>query len=263
MIEAYGLTDVGKKRKRNEDCVLINKKLSLFIVADGMGGHSLGNYASNTTASTINTFIEKEISSSNSKDLKKDEFIFSLLKSAVQTANTEIFKRSQSLQEKITIGATVSMTLMRDSKIYIAHVGDSSIYRLRSGVMEKLTKDDSVVQGLIEEGKISEEEAKNHKLSNIITKAVGSSASIEPFIGMFDMNDRDIYLLSSDGLTKMLDVDVIKGILAGQGKVKDKCSTLLGEVLQRGALDNVSIIIIEFGKKDILKRIFSKIPGRA
>jgi protein phosphatase len=263
MIESYGLTDVGKKRKRNEDCVLINKNLSLFIVADGMGGHSLGNYASNTAANTINAFMEKEISSSPSKDLKKDEFIFSLLKSAIQKANAEIFNRSQGMSEKITIGTTVSMTLIRDSKSYIAHAGDSSVYRFRSGVMEKLTKDDSLVQGLIEEGKISEEEAKNHKLSNVITKAVGSSASIEPSIGMFDLNDGDVYLLSSDGLTKVLDIDAIRGILARQGKLKDRCNALLEGVLQKGAPDNVSIILFEYGKKDIFKGFFSKLPGRA
>jgi protein phosphatase len=264
MIEIYGLTDAGKKRKRNEDCILINKKLSLFIVADGMGGHALGNYASNTAASTINAFIAKEFLSADSKHLKEDEFVYSLLKSAIQTANIEIFNRSQSFPEKITIGTTVSMTLIiKDSKIYIAHVGDSSIYRLRSGVLEKLTKDDSVVQGLIEEGKIREEEAINHKLSHILTKAVGSSANIEPFVSMFDMNDKDVYLLSSDGLTKVLDADTIRGILAGQGKVKDKCNALLEETIQRGAPDNVSIILIEFGKKDRFKRIFSKLPGRA
>jgi PPM family protein phosphatase len=263
MIESYGLTDVGKKRKRNEDCVLINKKLSLFIVADGMGGHALGSYASNTAASTINAFIEKEISSGGSKYVKKDESVFSLLTSAIQTANIEIFNRSQSLPEKITIGTTVSMAFIKNSKIYIANVGDSSIYRFRTDVMEKLTKDDSVVQDLIEEGKISEEEARNHKLSNIITKAVGSSANVEPSISMLDINDKDIYLLSSDGLTKMLDIDAIRGILTGQGKVKDKCNALLEGALQKGAPDNVSIILIEFGKRDIFKRFFSKLPGRA
>ena len=256
-MKACGLTDRGKKREKNEDSILLNNKIMLYIVADGMGGHLLGEVASRTAVKVINDSIEKNILNENKVDLKKDEHVNELLGEAISKANKEIYAYSQDQHKGSIIGTTVSFALIKNRKIYMAHVGDSRIYRLRKGDIEKLTKDHSKAQELLDAGILSEEESENHSSSHILTKALGVVDSITPDVKIYDIKNGDIFLLSTDGLFRVLDLTAVKNILVSRLPIEEKCRILVDKALEGGAPDNISVIIIEPFQTGFFNRIFS------
>lgn len=254
MIKSFGITDKGKKRDKNEDSILINDKIGLYIVADGMGGHEKGDVASRTVVQTLNKFVQKKFMTERSG---QDDFYTDLLQEAVSAASSEIVDYSRKLPLGSIMGTTVSAGLLKNDKLYTAHVGDSRIYRVRNGNIEKLTRDHNQAQDLIDMGHLKEEDADTHRSSHILTRAVGSSGSVEPDIQVHNIEDGDLYLISSDGLFRVMKVDDVKDILVTGNNPEDKCRTLVDKTLEGGAPDNVSVIIVETEKKSILGRIFS------
>lgn len=244
MLDAHGLSDKGKKRTNNEDSLLINNALNLFIVADGMGGHLMGEVASNMAVTIINEFISKHLGKSS--HLQYEQYITELLKTAVRKANKEIYGYSQSKNANSVMGTTVSLALVKDNKMFVAHVGDSTIHRSRNNGIEKLTRDHSAVQQLIDSGTITEDEGKKHALSHALTKAVGTGDAVEPDLAVFDIKEGDSVLLSSDGLMRVLDTEDIKNIISRQNSAEEKCNLLINKTLQGGAPDNVSVIVINY-----------------
>lgn len=256
-MKAFGLTDKGRKREKNEDTILVNPEINLFIVADGMGGHALGEFASQSAVRIINEVIEESIFNGDEGSLKKDEHIKVLLTEAIGRANKEIYTYSQNLSEKSIIGTTVSLALFKNKKLYTAHVGDSRIYRLRKDNLEKLTKDHSKARELIDAGLLKEEEAEHHRSSHILTKALGSALSVVPDINVHDMKNGDSFLLSTDGLFRAVDINNVKNIMMSKLSVEEKCRSIVGKALENDAPDNVSVIILEPSSKGLIKRIFS------
>jgi protein phosphatase len=255
-MKACGQTDKGCKREKNEDSILLNDRINLYIVADGMGGHMLGEVASQIAVRAINETIEKDILNQDSLSLKKDEYIKEILGEALTKANKEIYDYSQKLSEETIMGTTVSAALIRNNKLYIAHVGDSRIYRLRKGNLKKLTKDHNKAQEFVDAGLLKEEEAENHRSSHILTRALGSSDSVMPAITVHDIKNDDKFLLSTDGLFRVLNTDAVKDIMVNKLSLEEKCGMLIEKTLEGGAPDNVSVIIIEPTPKRLFHRIF-------
>jgi PPM family protein phosphatase len=253
---AYGLTDRGCKREKNEDSILLNDQINLYIVADGMGGHMLGEVASQTAVKVINRAIEQNILNGDLLSLKKDEYIKEMLTEALTEANKEIYNYSQKLSERAIMGTTVSVALIRNEKIYIAHVGDSRIYRLRKGNLEKLTRDHNKAQELVDACLLKEEEAENHSSSHILIRAIGSSDSVMPDITVQNINNGDQFLLSTDGIFRVLNSDTVKDIMLKAVPIEQKCRLLIDKTLEGGAPDNVSVIIVDTLRKGFLSRIF-------
>jgi PPM family protein phosphatase len=256
-MKACGQTDKGCKREKNEDSILLNDRINLYIVADGMGGHMLGEVASQTAVKVINETIEKNILNGDSLSLGKDAYVKEILGEALAEANKEIYNYSQNISERAIMGTTVSFALIRNKKIYIVHVGDSRIYRLRKGNFEKLTKDHNKAQELVDAGFLKEEEAENHRSSHILTRALGSSDSVMPSINLHDIKNDDKFLLSTDGLFRVLNTDAVKDIMVNKLSLEEKCGMLIEKTLEGGAPDNVSVIIIEPTPKGLFRRIFS------
>lgn len=256
-MKSFGLTDTGKKREKNEDSIRVDDSLGLYIVADGMGGHMLGEVASQTAVDTLKDSIETALLSSDTAALKQDDHIFTLLREAVIEANRKIYEYSQNLPRKGIMGTTVSLGLVRNGKIYMAHVGDSRIYRLRKDSIEKLTKDHSKAQELVDAGLLKEEEADSHRSSHVLTKALGSSESVVPDISVQEIRNGDSFLFSTDGMFRVLDISAVKNVLISKAAIEKKCEVLLERTLEGGAPDNVSLIILEPSKKGLLTRIFS------
>ena len=254
---AYGLTDRGCKREKNEDSILLNDQINLYIVADGMGGHMLGEVASQTAVRVINETIEKNILNGDSLSLKEDEYIKEILTDALAEANKEIYNYSKKIYEQAIMGTTVSAVLNRNEKIYIAHVGDSRIYRLRKSNLEKLTKDHNKAQELVDAGLLKEEEAENHRSSHMLTRAIGSSDSVMPDISVQNIINGDQLLLSTDGIFRVLNSDTVKDIMLKVIPLDQKCKLLIDKTLEGGAPDNVSVIIVEPRPKGFLSRIFA------
>ena len=244
-MDLFGLTDRGKVRQDNQDCILLNKEHRLFIVADGMGGHSHGEIASKMAVNTINNDIQEHLAAERAEHPDNDAAITDLLKKAFRLAHEEIYNYSQKLPDHQTMGTTLSLLLFRKNKVYLGHIGDSRIYRLRAGYLEKLTKDHTEIQDLVDAGLISEEDAENHRLSHVLTRALGVGDKNKPDIHILDVEAGDKYLITSDGIFRVVNLPEVQEVLASSNTAKEKCGILLESALQKGSPDNVSVIILE------------------
>ncbi len=202
-MQVFAKTDIGRERKTNEDFYYISKpedKIKLFILADGMGGYNAGEVASKMAVETVRDYIYKHFEKSKESKEKLEQ----LLKDAIEHANSAIYKRAQSKKDLNGMGTTLDVCLIYNSKIYIGHIGDSRVYRIRKEFMRRITRDHSYVQTLIEDGKITKEEALHHPKRNMLTKALGCMENVEPDVYTKTFIKDDIILMSSDGLTYII-----------------------------------------------------------
>ena len=205
-------TDVGKARDLNEDSYYVPQEdddLKLFIVADGMGGYNGGEIASSLAIKAAKNYIETNFISTP----KDRESILELIKSSMQYANMVVYEKSKEDDELKGMGTTLEICFIYENKMYIGHIGDSRIYRIRKHIIRKLTNDHSYVETLVKDGKITREEAKTHPKKNMLMKALGCTEYIEPDVFVRGFLKDDIVLMSSDGLTNMIDEQEIFNII--------------------------------------------------
>lgn len=240
----YGLTDVGVKREKNEDSISLpaeNDGIKLFILADGMGGAKAGEKASQLAIKTIRDYIRLNFI----KIERTKEEIEEVIRKAMVEANKQVFELSMDNQEYNGMGTTVVVVLIYRGRIYIGHIGDSRVYRLRQSVLRQLTKDHSYVQELIRQGTITIEEAKNHPQKNVLLKALGCDRDIVPDVITKGFVKGDIILMCSDGLTNMVDdKEIYEIIMKNTSDLSVACKLLIDTANYNGGIDNVSAIII-------------------
>lgn len=239
------LTDKGKVREQNEDYVFASDQKTgplgnLFIIADGMGGENAGDYAS---ALAVNTVV-KNIRENITENIN-DDWVLSLLKSAVIEANWRVFEQAQKDPQKKGMGTTLVAAAFFNEHLYIANVGDSRLYVREHDFLRQVTLDHSYVQEMVRRGEMSQEEARNHKYRNRITRAIGVESIVRPDFFSLDIHDVQEVLMCTDGLTNMLTDDRIEQILCKPATVLDKSTELVNEALDNGGLDNVSVILID------------------
>jgi len=232
MIACSG-THRGRIRKNNEDAIYADQENHLFIVADGMGGHLAGEEASRMAIQSISGLLKKVRSNYTT-----------IIRKAICTANNLIYSKAESDPKFKGMGTTLTLTLARDRELYVGHVGDSRLYRLREGKLELLTEDHSKVWELYKEGIISREEARNHPYKNVITRAVGIKPDTITDVQKLEMQADDLYLLCSDGLTDMLSDNAIKDIITNtRFSQEQKLNHLISSANQKGGKDNISVIL--------------------
>ena len=240
----YGLTDIGVKREKNEDAISIpseNEPIKLFILADGMGGAKAGEKASQVAIQTIRDYVRLNFI----KIERTKEEIEELIRKAMVEANREVFELSQAYKEYSGMGTTVLVALIYRGRLYIGHIGDSRVYRLRQSVLRQLTKDHSYVQELLRQGSITIEEAKNHPQKNVLLKALGCDRDIVPDVITKGFVKGDIILLCSDGLTNMVDdKQIYEIIMKNTSDLNVACKMLIDTANRNGGADNISAIII-------------------
>lgn len=250
MIISSGYTDKGKVREINEDNWYVNEpspisKTFYAIVADGMGGHNAGEVASNMATTVISEYINKRYSD----ELSYEDIKVVLLK-AVEEANTHIFAESLSSIEKTGMGTTLVMGFIINNKVIVTHVGDSRVYIMRNNTIYKITKDHSLVAQLVEEGKITEKEAINHPQKNVITRALGTDSSVDIDMCEFDLEDGDIILLCTDGLSNMLTDEEILTAVTESENVIISPKNLVDLANEKGGGDNITAVVLKYA--DIL-----------
>lgn len=247
-IASHALTDVGKKRQKNEDNYLINEKLRLYIIADGMGGHSGGEYASKLAVTTI----EEVISGINSdpeatviSGVNTDEADFGdRLRYAIEMASSKIYDKALFDSTLKGMGTTTVAAIFHAGQVYVANVGDSRAYLFHANHMQQITTDHSLVSEQLQAGFISRGEAKGHKLKNIITRSVGYQEEVEIDIKKFDLHMGDKILLCTDGLSNMLDDDEICKIVV-DNPIKIACKKLIERGNEKGGEDNITALLME------------------
>ena len=203
MIIAYAKSDVGKVREMNQDAYYISdssSEVKLYLLADGMGGYKGGEIASNLAIKCTKNYIEN-----NFKETPKDrESLIQLIASSMEYANMVVYEKSRENKEYEGMGTTLEVCLIYNNKAYIGHIGDSRIYRIRKTFIRKLTTDHSYVQKLVKDGTITAEEAVHHPQKNMLMKALGCNAFVEPDVMVKGFLKEDILIINSDGLTNLV-----------------------------------------------------------
>ncbi len=231
---SFGISDTGKVRKHNEDSMLERPEIGLWVVADGMGGHSAGDVASQMIVSSLNKVHE---------GIELHRYINDI-EDQLTEVNQHLIEKAKELQKRTTIGSTVVIMLAYDKYCVYIWAGDSRLYRLRNNKLIQMTTDHSQVELYVQKGLISREEAAVHPHGNMITRAVGATDELFLDMDIQEMQSKDRYLLCSDGLTKHLSDKEIRKIL-GEGDVEKSCRNLIHLTLDRGASDNVTAIVVD------------------
>ena len=226
-------THVGKVRRLNEDAFLEMPEHCLWAVADGMGGHAVGDVASKMITDAL-----REASAPTSLEQYIDEVIQSL-----QTVNHRLREEAAQRRESV-IGSTVAVLIAHDRRCAYLWAGDSRLYLSRDGILSQLSRDHNQAEKLIDQGFLDRNQAKNYPGGSAITRAVGASTKLELDVAIREVEDGDVFLLCSDGLTNEVGENEIATELA-RGNPKRICNNLLNYALQRGARDNVTIVITQ------------------
>jgi serine/threonine protein phosphatase PrpC len=247
-IEAFGLSDVGRQRKHNEDSFAFDAEEGLFIVADGMGGHAAGEVASKITVETINEFIaatrQKEEATWPFKYNHELDFNSNRLAVAIEKANERVMAAVAAQPWLKGMGTTVVAGLLNEKLLSLAHVGDSRAYLLRDGQLSLLTDDHSWVHEQVAAGILTEEEAKSHPLKNVVTRALGGGTSVSPEIQELRFSPGDRYLFCSDGLTTMLSDEEIRDAALSEDRPKALCERLIQLSNAKGGVDNITVVVV-------------------
>lgn len=245
MLKTFSKTDIGRKRSMNQDSVYtcdipLGNLPNLFVVADGMGGHKAGDYASACTVRTI----EHEVMMCDDTEPVR------ILRNAIECANKEVYDKAAFDADFQGMGTTVVAATIVDNIMYVANVGDSRLYLINDDI-KQVTKDHSLVEEMIRAGEISREEARNHPDKNIITRAIGVSPRVDVDFFEVDICKGDRVLMCSDGLTNMIDDDEICKIIRAGRDVVDIVEDLVRIANHNGGKDNITVVIIEPGVDEV------------
>lgn len=252
-IRFFAATDVGNVREHNEDNFLVDKKLSLFMVADGMGGHAAGEVASAIAVRTIHEEIKRErdlltdfVAGARGANRVTNKDVLALMEHAVQRACQRIHEEAQADPNKRGMGTTLSCLLILGTRGFIAHVGDSRIYLERAGHVQQVTEDHTVFNELIKRGKLTKEQIEKVGHKNAITRAVGVYERVDVDTLMIEVLPGDTFVLASDGLTGYLETtDELGTYLATDGDTATKKLVELAK--NRGGKDNITVVLVRLG----------------
>ena len=246
---AVGKTDIGKKRSCNEDAFFVSTEgygplPNIYIVADGMGGHKAGYYASHSAIEHLDQFIKDH----EEVRLKTEDDITLLLKRAVSHVNYQLFQKSSSDLAYEGMGTTLTMATIISDRLYVAHVGDSRLYTVSHNGIHQVTRDHSLVQEMVAKGLSSHEEAKKHPKRHVITRAVGTYEKVQVDTYSWDLEGVDYILICSDGITTMLSDLEIQTIIIGKDNLEDKVSKLISAANDAGGNDNSTVVLAIYNK---------------
>jgi len=237
-------TDVGRVRSGNEDSYLVDAPL--FVVADGMGGHTGGEVASSTA-------IEMITETSRSTPPANIE----ALETYVKQANEAIWNKAQEDSSLHGMGTTCTLLHVEGSTVHIAHVGDSRAYLSRKGELSQITEDHTLVERMVREGRLAREDAPNHPQRSIITRALGVDSQVEVDTTSIEVLAGDRVLVCSDGLSSMLDDSKIQGLLESEGDAQQTAERLIEAANEAGGEDNITVVVLDFdreGQQDTIAR---------
>lgn len=238
-MKIFSLTDIGRKREVNQDYVYVTDKPvghvpNLFVVADGMGGHKAGDFASKYAVQVLEEHVRDH--SGMGPEL--------IITDAVREANRKIVEKAKQDTGLEGMGTTLVVATIIEHTLYFANVGDSRLYLIRDEI-KQLSKDHSLVEEMVRLGGINEEEAKHHPDKNIITRAIGAKDDVEVDFFEYRLQKGDIILMCTDGLTNMVDDDEIFRIVKGGRDVVETAMQLVEKANENGGKDNIGIVLVE------------------
>ncbi len=251
MIEAFGQTDVGRRRKLNEDNFLVETDIHLYAVCDGMGGHNAGEVASKMAIETLGAFIgkshkEKEITWPYGLDVNLS-FDGNRLKTALKLANKKVFKAADNREDYTGMGTTAVAGIVNGDVLTVGSAGDSRCYVFADGKLTQITRDDSWVSAAWAEGILSADEIERHPLKNVITKAIGAKEDIDINVVEHKLKPGDVALICSDGLHSMIsDEQILAAVTPFPASLEEAATKLIDAANAAGGKDNVSVVLIRY-----------------
>src|SRR5450432_4107194 len=246
---AAGLSDVGLQREHNEDSFVVLKEYDLFVVADGMGGHRAGDVASRIATETISEFFRSTANEDVTwpfhfdTNLSEEE---NRLLTGIRVANRQIYERSTRSREYHGMGTTVvgAMFSPRKRRMYIGHVGDSRCYRVRSGAIQLLTRDHSLINDYLLAMPDLTDEQRSELPKNVITRALGMQDNVEVDLQSDECQPGDVYVLCSDGLSGMITDQEIAEVVAANTDLSEVCRRLITLANEHGGEDNITAVAV-------------------
>lgn len=241
-INVVGLTDTGLVRRSNEDAWKQVPELDFIVLADGMGGHQAGEVAAQEAVNISCKLVKK---------IKKQATLFEIrdeIAHIIQQVNIAIHQLSRSDEHLRGMGTTLCCLQIKETGIVYGHVGDSRIYRMRNKKLEQLTSDHSLLRELLDLGQLSESQASDFLYKNILTKAIGTEAVVEPSVYTGDIADGDIFLLCSDGLSDPLSQKELETILKKAPSIEEAAKTYIQEAKFKGGYDNITVVLVQVQK---------------
>ena len=251
-ITAYGRSDSGLVRPHNEDYWGWDLDHHFFVLADGMGGHKAGEVAAKRAVEELCLEVKNIFDHSSDEEESVREFADDLY-GAIARVNHSVFDLGCSAESLHGMGTTLCALLVHEKGIVYAHVGDSRIYRHRRGCLKLLTKDHSLLSEMLDLGKIEEHEAEDFMYRNIITKAIGTDPTVKPAVDIDAIEDEDIYLLCSDGLSDLVSNNEIDEILNRKSSIEERADQLIMLANEKGGYDNITVLLLKvaFDGKEI------------
>lgn len=239
MLIAFSKTDVGKKRKTNQDFVYTHEQPvgnlpNLFVVADGMGGHRAGDYASRHTVENLVEAIEE---STETDPIK-------ILGNAITIANEKLLQAARDHKELTGMGTTLVACTIKGNYLYAANIGDSRLYLINRRIRQ-ISRDHSLVAEMVRVGEIRPDEAKRHPDRNVITRAIGITKEVNPDFFELKIQDEDLFLLTSDGLTNMVEDEMIFRIVQSSRDIVEMVESLVKQANLNGGQDNIGVVMIQ------------------
>ena len=259
-LQIVSLTDPGKVRGHNEDCVESRPELGIVVLADGMGGYNAGEVASGMATSSISAGIAQTWTRDALKKLDR-EAAMALSQTVVQEetakANAAIYAAAQKDPHCAGMGTTLVTCLFYDDFLTVAHVGDSRLYRMRDDVLEQVTRDHSLLQEQIDSGLISKEDARSSHNKNLVTRAVGIDPDVEAEVHSYDVQAGDLFMLCSDGLNDMIeDEEIQMTLIALRSNLDLTAQQLVQAANDAGGRDNVSVMLVHVIESFAVERGF-------
>lgn len=243
-------SDKGLKRSNNEDACFVLLPDKVYVVADGVGGGNAGEIASRTAVSEIaNYVVEHPIGNMTNKYA-----IVNYLQNCLDEANSKIFKMANTYEENTGMATTAVIVYAAFGKVFITNVGDSRVYLYRGGQLIQLTEDHTYVNTLVKAGIISKEEAKVDERKNVITKALGADATVEPDFFQVEIMKDDIFIICTDGLYDEVENPEIVQVLSKNQSMSDVCTELINRANSNGGRDNITIISLKVTEEDIYEQ---------
>jgi protein phosphatase len=256
----FSQTDAGLVRKNNEDAVLFDADVRVAVLADGMGGYNAGEVASSMACTSIHSDLGRWLREASESVRGRD--VRRAMEMCVDSANLAVYNAANANAHYAGMGTTLVVGVFTGGMLYLGHIGDSRCYRWRAGVLTQITKDHSLLQEQLDAGIISVEQAAISPIKNLVTRALGVEESVLLEVNEFGVQDGDIYLLCSDGLSDMVEDASIARIISSGDMLKQLAERLVATANANGGRDNISVLLVSATdtaeRKGLLARILGK-----
>jgi serine/threonine protein phosphatase PrpC len=260
MYQFCAKTDPGRARENNEDSVTFEDEVGVAVLADGMGGYNAGEIASGMATAFIKSELSRWLleagASAQAREVRR------AMEICVDNANLAIFNSANSNAAYAGMGTTLVVGVFRDDRLLLGHIGDSRCYRLRAGALIQITKDHSLLQEQIDAGLITPEQASTSSIKNLVTRALGVEEAVILDVNEHLIEPGDLYLMCSDGLSDMVDDELVARIVGEDSSLDHKADSLITAANDNGGRDNISVLLVAVSEAAEKRGLIARLLGK-